>query len=347
MNSQVSRINSFNALEIEKLLGSPILRENVWRINPDSSMSYLETLSGVFQVNTDIALDFMKVRTHCTPHNSLETIIERSGVGRERVVAYLFSLIEPGVLLGKKIGNEKLTAKEVASRLEGIATLWGNELNNLMIVNQVSDEKLTKTVLIGWLLEMYHYIADFPKAISFAARLAEGELAELLSKYSDQETGHEEFIVQALEGMGLTRSEIISSRPLASTKAVMLMLRDIFSVHPSAVLVVAHMVEASDIPREDLFRLQREIEERYGLTEGILEPVFEHQAIDAFLGHQKLLTTNRHLLPSASLEKLNDLVSKLHDLKHMFELQTKEIKDYYSNLDGKYFPAQPIRFLTL
>ena len=142
---------------IEALLGRPRLRENVWRIRPDAQASEMETLQGVFEVETARALAFMRIRSHCTPHNSLDVIATRSGVSRERVIADLFSLVVPAVLVGPgRHGDAAVSTAQVADVLMGAASLWGRELSATLIANHLCAEVLPRSLLQGWLLEMYH-----------------------------------------------------------------------------------------------------------------------------------------------------------------------------------------------
>jgi Iron-containing redox enzyme len=332
---------------VEVLLGHPKLRENVWRIRADGHPSELETLRGTFEVESGRALEFMKIRSHCTPHNSLDVIASRSGVPRGRVIADLFSLIEPGVLAAPDRCESTPSPRVVIDTLMKAAGLWGRELSAVLIGNQLRGTLLPRSLIQGWLLEMYHYIADFPVAIQFAADIAEGELREVLQRYAAEERGHERFVVRSLQALGLSPAEVQGSRPLASTRAVMLMMRSLFSIHPATALLLAHMVEASEAPQEDLRQLRQEIEAMQQLPEGALEPLFEHQAIDASLGHQTLLDRHRRFVPTGPRALLDQMVGALHDLKHMFELQMQEIVEYYGDLGGRFLPPQPVDYDSL
>jgi hypothetical protein len=44
---------------------------------------------------------------------------------------------------------------------------------------------------------------------------------------------------------------------------------------------------------------------------------------------------------------LDQVVNKIHDLKHAFDLQGIEIKAYYTTLNGKYLPRQPVTFESI
>ena len=44
---------------------------------------------------------------------------------------------------------------------------------------------------------------------------------------------------------------------------------------------------------------------------------------------------------------LDQVVNKIHDLKHAFDLQGIEIKAYFTTLNGKYLPRQPVTFASI
>lgn len=335
-------------LNLVSKLDFPLLRENVWRIRPDSAISYLETIDGLYEVDTRGALAFMRIRSHCTPNNSVATIAERSGVSPEQVVASLLALIAPDVLMSSQASQaEAAEPAEPGLVLEKVVSMWGRQLQHAIVINRLFDQPAPKTVLIGWLFEMYHYVADFPHAIQVAADAAEGPLRVLLTQYAHEERGHEEFVVQSLQALGFSRAEIVSSRPLASTRALGLLMRSVFASHPVAALLLAHMVEAAEAPDAVLLALRTSMERECGVPPDALEPIFRHQAIDAALGHQTLLSRHRHLVPRGPAPLLDAVVGGIHDIKHMFELQSDEICSYYGKLDGKFLPAQALRFAAL
>ena len=88
-------------------------------------------------------------------------------------------------------------------------------------------------------------------------------------------------------------------------------------------------------------------QELYGLPLNTFDPFFEHQKIDAGMGHAELFEDNAELFEVSDPQRLDRLVNRLHDLKHAFELQSLEIKSYYTKLEGKYFPRQPMLFSSL
>ena len=90
-----------------------------------------------------------------------------------------------------------------------------------------------------------------------------------------------------------------------------------------------------------------QMKKHFNTPDNAFKPYFDHQDIDAKLGHVNLLRDNLHLLSFDSNKTRDLIVNKLHDLKHAFDLMSIEIEDYYSNKNGKYFPRQPIYFAAI
>lgn len=316
--------------EIQRgLVKYPRLRENIWHLSPAAEKAMLVTGQGAFEVPTQEALRFLKMRPYCTGHYSVQEIARRSELPVAEVEEILRSLDEAGLIRPQSEPDPEVTPEEARDTLTRACRIWGQELQLGYIGNEFVEGKLSKTALLGWLIEMYHYIRDFPEAIAHGARFAKGELREVLIRYAAQERGHEGFVLRALMNLGLSRREIETSAPLVSTRTVGFLMRDLFEVEPSAVLMMAALVEAVEFDLDQFEEFENRIVAAYGIQKGALQPLFEHQRIDVEMGHSKLLAENLELVDIRERVKLDRVVYGLHDLKHGFDLQALEIVDYY------------------
>jgi hypothetical protein len=269
-------------------------------------------------------------------------------VPAESVRANIYSLFSAGLLVPpQQAAVDGIAAEAAREKLKQIGEIWGRELTRHFVANELLDDGLSKDVLVGWLLEMYHYVKDFPEIIAYGGTKATGRLAELFKRYAAEESGHEEFVVRTLMNLGLSRKEIEASNPLVSTRLIGFLMREIFEFEPATVLLVASIIEAHETPEDQLEAFQRALERKYDLKQGAMAPYFQHQLIDVALGHSKLLEDNLELFAVRDIAALDRIVDKMHDLKHAFELQSSEIKSYYGNLSGMYFPRQPMTFSAL
>jgi pyrroloquinoline quinone (PQQ) biosynthesis protein C len=320
------------------------LRENLWEIRPDEDCSYVETSDGVFEVNTASAMQFLRVRSHCTGHNSVDVIAARSGMDIDDVL----DLVEAVETIGMRARQAAIEVEARPARLQRIVEMWASELKRCFIGNRLLSPNAKKQLLAGWLLETYHYVRDFPAAIAFAAERAENpQLRALLVRYAGEERGHERYVLQSLTRLGFSADEVRNSSPLVSTQLIAYKMRDLFAVEPSAVLLMAAMVEAQEFDHRDIASLQREIEVQHSIPEGALAPYFEHQRVDYELGHHHLLEENLELLNVAHDRVADRMINALHDLKHAFDLQSMEIELYYGGTDGQFIPRQPVTMASL
>jgi len=325
----------------------PRLRENVWHIYPDGDSATLVTTRDSFEVDHDDAVKFLRMRSHCTGSHTISEIAQRSGLEVVEVVDTLRSLSEAEVVLSDGAQEAPLDAAEVRTMMLTICDLWASELRNNYIGAELAQGDQPKSVLIGWLFEAYHYIADFPKAIDHATKHASGALRKVLEIYADQERDHAEFVVRTLENLGVSRHELVTSTPLVSTRAIGWLMREMFEHEPSSALMMAALVEATEVDDDAVRPFKERISELYDVPLTVLDPYFEHQEIDLAMGHADLFKNNAALVEITDRARIDTVVNNLHDLKHGFELQTLEIKQYYTDLFGRYMPRQKMRYAAL
>ena len=325
----------------------PRLRENVWHINPERETALLITSQTSYEVPVMPALQFLKMRSYCTGHHSVDDIASRSGLSVDDVNALLGSLRPAGVVYFSSDTQDTIPHPVVRDTLVRACRIWASELRISYIGNEFSAGDLPKSVLIGWLLEMYHYIRDFPSAIQHAADGADGRLKEVLTRYAAEERGHEGFVLDTLVRLGLSRAEVTTSIPLLSTRLIGFLMRELFELAPCSALMVAAVIEAQEFDGDRIDDFKRSLHEHYAIDPQAFDPYFKHQQIDVGLGHAELLGSHLDLVDIDDRRTLDQVVNKIHDLKHAFDLQGIEIKTYFTALTGKYFPRQPVNFESI
>lgn len=320
------------------------LRENIWHLDHDADVAYVRTTDESFALSREAALAFLQMRPYCTGHHSPARIAELSGLPQTDVETVLHGLSASGILLAP--GATETLLAEVPARLVGACRLWGEELNRTYIGNRLAEGG-ERTLLVGWLLEMQHYIKAFPAVIWHAAAGASGALKDVLERYAGQEEGHEEFVIRTLENLGLSRAEVIESAPLVSTRTIIGFMHELVDLEPAAMLLIAALVEAQEFDEVQVQRFTDALSQTYGIPGSAFTPYFEHQQIDVQLGHAQLLDEHLDLVSLSSIQQADLITDRLHDLKHAFDLQGLEIQSYYAALQGKYLPRQPMRVSSL
>ncbi|TAK74622.1 MAG: hypothetical protein EPO11_06625 [Gammaproteobacteria bacterium] len=325
----------------------PKFRHNLWTSYEDvPDMTCLTVSHGVYEVPTEEASKFLKIRSFCTGYNNIVGIAEKSKIPIDEIQSIVDSLIEIDALHLPFKPLEILTKQEIIYTLDAATKIWSEQLYDTHISRDIFLGKTSKNVVIGWLLETYHYVKSFPDALEIASNHAGGKLKEILIEYTKQEKGHEWFILQSLLKAGLSKQEIENSIPLISTRTIDFLFKELFSLEPCAVLLVARIIEAEDFDVNSANEVAKILYEIHGFPIDMLKSFFDHVEVDSKLGHHQLLENNLKLLEEINPCRLHDIVNKLHDIKHAFDLQKLEIKDYYDKI-GNYLPRQYVDFFAI
>ncbi|HRG64135.1 MAG TPA: hypothetical protein PLP75_14080, partial [Burkholderiales bacterium] len=232
----------------------------------------------------------------------------------------------------------------VRDKLENACIMWGEQLHDTHILNDILSGECSFHQFQGFLLETYHYIKMFPDVLSYAERCAQlPELKELLHNYTQQEIGHEGFVLSALMDTGVTFAEVEASVPLVSTQNILNLLKELFVDYPWTPLFVAKVIEEGDFSSMVVEITGNKLKEIYDITYNPLVHLYNHAEIDFQLRHFFILDNNKHLIELIEKQDIHDILNRIHDIKHAFDLQKLEIKDYYSH-PGNYFPRQKVDF---
>ena len=327
-------------------LDFPKLKHDLWYSYSTSPEIYYLVIPGAsYEVPAREAKEFFPIRTFCTGHFTVEEISTKTGTNVKKIKKMLLGLKDIEAIHEKIISLVDTPREELSAKLKLACMTWRDQLNEMYVVNDIFNLRAHKNIVIGWMLETYHYIRNFPTALKIAADNTEGELKNVLLKYYNQEKGHEIFIEKSLIKMGLTREEVRTSSPLVSTTSIHRQMIEMFKKNPLSVFPVSLMIEGIEF-EEDTKEAYQKIALHYGFEKSVFEDFLAHMKIDYELGHGKLFDDNIFLVENIDHNDINDLINDLHDLKHCFDLQTAEIKTYYSR-PGCYIPRQYISYFAI
>ena len=154
-------------------------------------------------------------------------------------------------------------------------------------------------------------------------------------------------VVKTLVNMGLRREQVKSSTPLVSTRTVGLLMRKMFEDEPASVLLMAALVEAQEFREDGIEDFKQRMHELYDLPLSTFDPFFEHQKVDVGMGHAEAVRRQHRVVHHHRASSTRPDREPVTRPEHAFELQTLEIKAYYADQEGKYFPSQPMPFSSL
>lgn len=288
----------------------PDFRENVWWIDTKTDTALMRTLKGSFEVPVPVALMFMKIRTHCTGHNTPADIAQKIGVTEEEVLDVLEVFVPAGIFRGSE---EMIEPAHISSRFAAAIELWAEEVAATCLVRT----NLGGTLHIGLLLEDWHLANAMHAILAKAKEHCPVPLKEVLSTCKKEYESLQQADRQSLEALGFFRQEIEESIPLPSTRLLVFLIEELMRLDLVAWMMVMPLLAAR----------------------------YPAQAGDMF--HTGLFTRYKDHFTQADRTLLDALANKIHDLVHAFILQAQEIKGYYAHLNGNYLPRQPVGFFAL
>ena len=313
--------------------------------NDNNEQTVLDIAGASFEISTADANIFLQFRGLCTGHHSIGDIAQKTGISHERITSMIDTFSEIGML--RKSSDISLEPKVLTQTVLSACELWAAQLADTNIFNDILYNQETLSTLKGWLLETYHYIKTFPHTVQLAASLeADPHLKNVFEVYAGQEMGHEEFVLNCLTCLGFTRNEVENSIPLVTTRMISLLMNEMVTRKPSTILCIAKMIEASEFDLESVNNIRSLMSGKYGISGNSLNALFEHTRVDYELGHETLLDENIAYLSFSSEQEASDILNRLHDIKHAFDAQKLEIKDYY-NHDGNYVPRQRVDYYAI
>lgn len=326
----------------------PKLRHDLWySYQEQSNIFHLIVPGAMYEIPRLEAAKFLKIRPYCTGHNNIQEISKRSHISVSAIKGMIRSLQEIGVLHHPVIDEHKIEPSLIYNRLEEACLAWREQLKQTYIANDIMQLRSTKRVVMGWMLETYHYIKQFPFALSAGIDHTKNPtFKKFLMKYAAQEKGHERYIENCLIKMGFTSNEVRAGNCLVSTGLIHKQMLEMVRYEPLAVLPISLMIESLEYEEEELSRTYEEIALFYGFERTTFQDFLHHMKVDFQLGHGKIFSECKELLKEISVEKINSIVNSLHDLKHCFDLQSLEIKKHYEK-KGTYMPRQYISFFGI
>src|SRR3990167_9408982 len=147
----------------------PKFRHNLWTTyEDDPEITYLTLSHGTFEVSTQDVSRFLKIRSFCTGHNTVADIAEKSSMPDQEVLSIVNSMQEIDAFHLPCKPLQTLSKEEIVYTLEAATNIWAEQLADTYISRDIFAGKTSKNVVLGWLLETYHYVKLFPTALEIA-----------------------------------------------------------------------------------------------------------------------------------------------------------------------------------
>lgn len=290
--------------------------------------------------------EFMTVKRYLDGSHTLAEVSARTGMSMADLVR-LTRILKDAGLIEQPLNQDQVPADDFARLIEETCGAWTRQMSAHLLFNGLAAHSLPKEVFLGLILETYHYVKSSPRHVATAiAHCTDPGTEALLAEFFAEEYDHAEYIVQALERLGIPRDQTARSYPGSGTLSLIHMLCDIARRDTLAYLASIVFAEARHETFEAASKSLLDICDGYGWPADVIEPVMSHVRIDLEAGHSSLLAQAVADRPAIPVGQAHAAVNALHDLKHAFDQYYDSIVKYYSN-KANHIPRQPVGYYSL
>jgi len=183
------------------------------------------------------------------------------------------------------------------------------------IIARTFEGQITVDDYASFLLQAYHHVKHtVPLLMATGARLPEEKewLRVAVAEYIDEETGHQEWILNDIAACGFDKEAARSSKPSASTELMVAYAWDMVSrINPLGFFGMVHVLEGTSISIAD--KAADAIREKLQLPRKAFSYLYSHGALDQ--DHIKFFT--------GLMDRITDPAEQaiiLHSAKMFFKL---------------------------
>jgi hypothetical protein len=275
---------------------------------------------------------FFNIKRYFDGRHSIGEIVARSGADEESVRQIAEVFHELG-LLHRATPMDFIPGSVFLEQVQSSCQMWGRQIGYHQLFAGLEEGSVRKELLLGLVLETYHYVKSAPKHIATAIAHCDDErIVPLLSRYFTEEYNHAGMMLLALKRMGLRKEHILDANPMIGTWSLVNNLCEIARQDTLAYLACTTLFEARAEDFEAGSAGLRAAAVRLGFTEESVEPLITHMRIDVEAGHVGLLEEAIEAFGRIPADRAHRAVDHLHNLKHSYDQFHDNVLAYYSDI---------------
>ncbi|MCX7094063.1 MAG: iron-containing redox enzyme family protein [Methylobacter sp.] len=289
---------------------------------------------------------FLEVKRYFDGRHSISTISKLTGITCSDLTEIVNSFSNLGLMREEKQISD-ISASEFVSQVNESCEMWRRQIGYHQLFGKLERKEVRKEVFLGLILETYHYVASAPRHISTAiSHCHDKKLNSILTEYFLEEHDHALLFINALEQMGIPKSQIINAHPIIGTISLTNMLCEIARQSPLAYIACTSLIEARATAFVEASESIVRIATQFGYSPSALDPILAHMQGDIEAGHSNMLENALISHPFINANDAHFSVNCLHDLKHSFDQFHDDILRYYSDVSN-YIPRLSVDYFSL
>jgi len=289
---------------------------------------------------------FFAVRRYLDGRHTIAEIAQNSGVDKDSVTQIVSAFSELGLLRNAQ-PVEAIDGSVFAEQIDASCQMWAKQLGHHRLFAGLEAGTMRREVLLGLILETYHYVSAAPRHIATAiANCDDIRLTGLLSDYFSDERSHGELFVDALSRLGIPAEHVSDANPLTGTLSLINNLCAIAASSTLSYIACTSLFEARGADFDEGADSMRRVARVAGYPEEAVEPLLTHMRIDLRAGHVALIDKAMEIAGAVPAHLAHRVVNDLHNLKHSYDQFHDQIVQYYSNI-GNHIPRLYVDYFSL
>lgn len=290
---------------------------------------------------------FLNMKRYFDGRHSINEISLITKLPVKDIKAIVNNFNELGILRKEVKQSQAIDKNEFLRKVNDTSLMWQRQIGYHTLFNLLNTGSLRKEVLMGLLLETYHYVKSAPEHTGTAiVHCKNNSWKNILVQYLVDEYNHSEFYIDALVKLGIEKERVFNAQPLIGTSSLLNMLSDIGRKSTLGYLACTNLFEANKFDYQHSKKITQNILKLYGLPANTMQGPLTHIEKDIEMNHNSLLGEALEEVQQLDLEEVNYAINCVHDLKHAFDQYHDQILQYYSDISN-YIPRLKVDFYSL
>lgn len=328
----------------------PRLRHFTMLSNNESESLHIVVGTEHFEMNELLGSrdEFLNVKRYFDGRHSIEEISTITNVSIDDIKNIVNCFDELGIL--RKEGNDKeirIDKNELISKVNQTCLMWQRQIGYHKLFNLLKNKLVRKEVLIGLLIETYHYVKSAPEHTGTAlVHCKNDKWKNILLNYLVDEFDHSKYYLDALIKLGIPEERIHSAHPLIGTSSLINMLNEIGRKSTLGYLACTNLFEANKFDYQNSKEVIQNIFSLYDFPVEAINGPITHMEADLAMNHNSLFSDALNGSNDLDIDEINYAINCVHDLKHSFDQYHDQILQYYSDISN-YIPRLKVDYNSL
>lgn len=243
--------------------------------------------------------------------------------------------------VGRQLQSEQLffeappdfvTGRQMAAMLSHLYGLWNERMFSGPLWQGLADGTAPRSVMIGWLVESYHFIRGANARLPYAAAHCSDErIRSIIVHHHVEEYDHHVFFAESLTRAGVSVETVDALGPLPTTAAVMNMARAAARIDELAYVACSGLLESTGSDAGRARGFYQKVAAHYdGEGTGFVDPMIKHIDLDEAYEHGSVMKDVFEPIAVIATDRADTILRTAFSFMQTLTWWFRDIQQFYS-----------------